>query len=142
MKISGDGDTNAGNNMDTGSLTVICSAIRINKDSTKGGPVLVAGATFTISPHPNGTGAFTVVDNGTNDADSAIGEICVTPVAPGVLYTITETVAPVGLRVAGGCDRDDYSRGRRHLRKWGRHGHLRRPAARGHSGPVPEPSPG
>jgi len=78
-------------------VNVDCAAIRITKNSTKGGLVGAAGAEFTISPHPTGgSGTFTVVDNGANDADSDVGEVCVEPVIPGVLYTITETVAPPG----------------------------------------------
>src|SRR5262249_1928060 len=60
--------------------------------------VWLAGATFTDSPNPEvgGSGTFTVVDNGGNDADPTPGVVKVANVKVGTTYTITETVAPAG----------------------------------------------
>src|SRR5262249_55978112 len=62
---------------------------------------LVGGATFSISPNPfschGGSGAFSVTDNDSNDANSANGVIEIDRVClstPG--YTVTETVPPTG----------------------------------------------
>ncbi|MCE9556490.1 MAG: hypothetical protein K8T91_24335 [Planctomycetes bacterium] len=59
--------------------------------------ILLGGATFTVSPNPlTGSGTpLTVVDNGANDADPALGKIKVNNVLFGT-YTITETLAPAG----------------------------------------------
>ncbi len=59
--------------------------------------MLLAGATFEISPNPlSGIGTLTVVDGGPNDADGlANGVLQVDNVLLGT-YTITETVAPPG----------------------------------------------
>ena len=63
-------------------------ALSILKNSTKGGPVAVAGAVFSYD-------GSSVTDNGAGDEDSAIGSICVSGLAPGS-YTVSETTAPSG----------------------------------------------
>ena len=50
-------------------------AIRILKNSTKGGPVSQAGAVFTY----NGS---SVTDNGANDEDPDVGQVCVSGLTP------------------------------------------------------------
>ena len=64
-------------------------ALRILKDSTKGGRVANAGAVFNY-----GTG-LNVTDNGTGDLDSDVGEVCVAGLLTGG-YTVTETTPPPG----------------------------------------------
>ena len=64
-------------------------ALRILKDSTKGGRVANAGAVFNY-----GTG-LNVTDNGTGDLDSDVGEVCVAGLLTGN-YTVTETTPPPG----------------------------------------------
>jgi hypothetical protein len=61
-------------------------ALSILKNSTKGGPVTVAGAVFSY-------GSGSVTDNGLGDEDPAIGSVCVSNLVPGP-YTVTETSAP------------------------------------------------
>src|SRR5262245_64681383 len=53
---------------------------------------------FTVTPTPLLASAltFTVIDNGANDADPAIGVIKVANVKVGTTYTVTETVPPAG----------------------------------------------
>jgi hypothetical protein len=70
-------------------------ALRILKNSTKGGAVNTAGAVFSYKgPGANGPTA-SITDNGTGDADSDIGEICVSNLATGA-YTVNETTPPSG----------------------------------------------
>jgi uncharacterized repeat protein (TIGR01451 family) len=107
--------TNAGSGSASASTTVNCAAIVILKKSTKTGNPLIGSdntpgldptpavttdnATFVITPNPRtGSGTLTVVDNGSNDADSDYGEICVSGVIPAVApgYSVDETVAPNG----------------------------------------------
>jgi uncharacterized repeat protein (TIGR01451 family) len=73
-------------------------SITWEKRDTAGALITVAGATFTVSPNPQvgGSGTFTVIDNGTHDADSTIGVIKVANVKVGTTYTITETIPPPG----------------------------------------------
>ena len=66
-------------------------ALRILKDSTKGGAVTTAGAAFDYT----GTSAADVIDNGTGDLDNDIGQVCVAGLAPGSV-TVTETAPPSG----------------------------------------------
>jgi hypothetical protein len=73
-------------------------ALRILKNSTKGGAVSNAGAVFTY----DGT---EVTDNGTGDEDSDIGEVCVSGLSPGD-YTVNETSAPDGYADAPGDQAD------------------------------------
>ncbi len=75
-------------------------SIAWEKRATDGNPVLLAGATFVISPNPlTGLGTLTVVDGGANDADGlANGVLQVNNVLLGT-YTITETVAPPGFAI-------------------------------------------
>ena len=74
----------------------LCGALRIVKNSTKGGLVNTGGATFTVDPDPtDGVGVLTIVDNDANDSDPDTGELCLFPVEPGT-YDVTETVAPNG----------------------------------------------
>ena len=63
-------------------------ALKILKNSTKGGAVAIAGAVFSY------TGG-SVTDNGTGDLDSAIGSVCVGNLVPGS-YTVNETTPPTG----------------------------------------------
>jgi hypothetical protein len=82
--------------------TYISGAIRILKNSTKGGAVNNAGAAFAVDGEDAGTAAdFTVTDNvSANDEDSDIGEVCVDGLIPGDTYTVTETTAPPGYGAA------------------------------------------
>ncbi len=75
-------------------------SIAWEKRATDANPVLLAGATFEISPNPlTGVGALIVVDGGANDADGlANGVLQVNNVLLGT-YTITETVAPPGFAI-------------------------------------------
>ncbi|NQV28475.1 MAG: DUF3494 domain-containing protein, partial [Rhodopirellula sp.] len=75
-------------------------SISWEKRATDANPVLLAGATFEISPNPlTGMGTLTVVDGGANDADGlANGILQVNDVLVGT-YTITETVAPAGYAI-------------------------------------------
>jgi hypothetical protein len=61
-------------------------ALKIVKNSTKGGPVTQAGAMFSYDGQ-------SVTDNGAGDEDPAIGSVCVSGLAAGG-YTVTETSAP------------------------------------------------
>jgi hypothetical protein len=63
-------------------------ALKILKNSTKGGAVSTAGAVFSY------TGG-SVTDNGTGDADPDIGEVCVPGLTAGP-YTVNETTPPPG----------------------------------------------
>lgn len=63
-------------------------ALKILKNSTKGGPVSEAGALFSYD-------GSSVTDNGAGDDDPAIGSVCVSGLAPGD-YDVTETSAPAG----------------------------------------------
>ena len=75
-------------------------SIAWEKRATDANPVLLAGATFEISPNPlTGVGTLIVVDGGANDADGlANGQLLVNNVLLGT-YTITETVAPAGYAI-------------------------------------------
>jgi hypothetical protein len=81
-------------------VTPTTGSIAWEKRATDANPVLLAGATFEISPNPlTGIGTLTVVDGGANDADGlANGVLQVNDVLLGT-YTITETVAPAGYAV-------------------------------------------
>jgi len=72
-------------------------ALRINKQSTKTGNPLVgvAGATFSVVGPSPATTSFNVIDNGTNDEDTTIGEVCVSGLDLGS-YTINEVTPPAG----------------------------------------------
>jgi hypothetical protein len=61
-------------------------ALKILKNSTKGGPVTQAGAVFSYDGH-------SVTDNGLGDEDPAIGSVCVSGLAAGG-YSVQETAAP------------------------------------------------
>jgi Prealbumin-like fold domain len=63
-------------------------ALRILKNSTKGGAVTTAEAVFSYD-------GASVTDNGTGDEDSDIGEICVSGLDPGD-YLVDETSPPPG----------------------------------------------
>lgn len=69
-------------------------ALKILKNSTKGGAVSTAGAVFSY------TGG-SVTDNGTGDADPDIGEVCVPGLAIGD-YSVSETTPPPGYGGATG----------------------------------------
>jgi Prealbumin-like fold domain len=73
-------------------------ALSILKNSTKGGAVLNAGAEFSYD-------SSTVIDNGTGDEDSDIGEICVSGLDPGD-YTVNETSPPDGYGDAPASEAD------------------------------------
>jgi hypothetical protein len=78
-------------------------ALRILKNSTKGGAVSNPGALFSVDGPDAGTTAdFTVKDNNTptpagseNDEVTAVGEVCVSGLTPGA-YTVNETSPPAG----------------------------------------------
>jgi hypothetical protein len=69
-------------------------ALRILKNSTKGGAVANAGAVFSYD-------SSSVTDNGTGDEDPDVGEVCVSGLAPGD-YTVSETSPPPGYAGDGG----------------------------------------
>lgn len=68
--------------------TLQVGALRIVKNSAKGGPVSQAGAVFSYD-------GSSVTDNGTGDEDPAVGSVCVSGLLPGD-YDVTETSAPPG----------------------------------------------
>jgi uncharacterized repeat protein (TIGR01451 family) len=88
-----------GDGSSTATVTVNCAAIRILKDSTKGGAVAIAGAVFSVDgPDANSDPDFSITDDATAvapDEDADIGEVCVSGLAPGN-YTVNETTAPSG----------------------------------------------
>jgi Prealbumin-like fold domain len=63
-------------------------ALKILKNSTKGGPVATAGAVFSYDGQ-------TVTDNGAGDEDPTTGVVCVSGLSPGD-YTVDETSPPPG----------------------------------------------
>ncbi len=63
-------------------------ALRILKNSTKGGAVANAGAVFAYD-------GSSVTDNGATDEDPDVGEVCVSGLLTGD-YTVTETSPPPG----------------------------------------------
>jgi hypothetical protein len=75
-----------------------CGTLIINKADGGGAPL--AGATFSVSPNPDPTKnpatPYSITDNGAGDSDPAPGVIKISPVTPGVAYTVTETAAPPG----------------------------------------------
>jgi uncharacterized repeat protein (TIGR01451 family) len=89
--------TNAGTGSASASLTVNCAAIRILKNSSKGGAAN-AGAVFSITG-AGITGSLSVTDDLTAaapDEDADAGEVCVSGLVPGATYTVTETSPPTG----------------------------------------------
>jgi hypothetical protein len=76
--------------------TLQVGALRILKDSTKGGPVSTAGAVFSYD-------SSSVTDNGAGDEDPDIGEVCVSGLLPGD-YTVNETTPPPGYGGASEVD--------------------------------------
>jgi hypothetical protein len=72
--------------------TLQTGAIRILKNSTKGGPVSTAGAVFSyVGP----SGSASVTDNGAGDEDLDVGEVCVSGLLTGN-YTVNEVTPPPG----------------------------------------------
>jgi hypothetical protein len=63
-------------------------ALKILKDSTKGGAVSQPGAVFSYD-------SSNVTDNGAGDEDADVGEVCVSGLTPGD-YTVNETSPPPG----------------------------------------------
>jgi hypothetical protein len=72
--------------------TLQTGAIKILKNSTKGGPVSTPGAVFSYVG-PSGTASVT--DNGAGDQDPDVGEVCVSGLLTGN-YTVNETSPPPG----------------------------------------------
>jgi Prealbumin-like fold domain len=72
----------------------LAGALAIVKNSTKGGAVTAAGAVFSYDGH-------SVTDNGTNDEDSDIGQVCVSGLNLGP-YSVDETSPPPGYGDAPG----------------------------------------
>jgi hypothetical protein len=66
-------------------------ALKILKNSTKGGAVSQAGAVFSYGPGEDQT----VTDNGAGDEDQTVGVVCVSGLAVGD-YTVNETTPPPG----------------------------------------------
>ena len=128
-----------GQNSDDAVKTYITGAIKILKNSTKGGAVAQAGAVFSVTGDLLPAG-FQVTDNGTNDGDPDVGEICVGGVTPGSNYTVNEVTPPTGY---GDATPDQPGRRRRvrhlHYRDLRRreHGDVRQPAAVRHPGQLP-----
>jgi uncharacterized repeat protein (TIGR01451 family) len=102
--------TNAGTGSDDASVTVSCGAIRILKNSTKGGAVANAGAVFAVDgPDADTTADFSVTDASPAaglDEDGDIGEVCVSGLVPGATYTVNETSPPSGY---GGASESDVT---------------------------------
>jgi hypothetical protein len=71
-------------------------ALRILKNSTKGGAVSQPGAVFSYD-------SSSVTDNGTGDEDADVGEVCVSGLAAGD-YTVNETTPPPGYGDASQTD--------------------------------------
>jgi hypothetical protein len=71
-------------------------ALRILKNSTKGGAVTQPGAVFSYD-------SSSVTDNGTDDEDPDVGEVCVSGLAIGN-YTVNETSPPPGYGDASQSD--------------------------------------
>ena len=71
-------------------------ALKILKNSTKGGAVSTAGAVFSYD-------GSSVTDNGSGDEDADVGEVCVSGLTPGD-YTVNETSPPPGY---GGASETD-----------------------------------
>lgn len=76
----------------------LLGALRILKNSTKGGRVANAGAVFSY-------GSSSVTDNGAGDADSDVGEVCVGGLDLGP-YTVNETAPPSGYGGAPASEAD------------------------------------
>ena len=76
-------------------------ALKILKNSTKGGAVSTAGAVFSYH-------GSSVTDNGAGDEDPDVGEVCVSGLSLGD-YTVNETSPPPGYGDASRCDRGGYS---------------------------------
>jgi hypothetical protein len=76
--------------------TLQVGALRILKNSTKGGPVSTAGAVFSYD-------SSTVTDNGEGDEDADVGEVCVSGLLPGD-YTVNEATPPPGYGDASEVD--------------------------------------
>jgi hypothetical protein len=73
-------------------------ALKILKNSTKGGAVANDGAVFSYD-------SSSVTDNGSGDEDSAVGAVCVSGLAPGD-YTVNETSPPSGYGGAPASEAD------------------------------------
>jgi uncharacterized repeat protein (TIGR01451 family) len=110
ISATNEDSTQLGNNSDHGDVHVVCAAILIQKESTKGTNPLVsnAGAVFSIT----GPGGYskTVKDNnnpaGTaTDEDSTVGQVCISGLAVGD-YTVNETSPPSGY---GGASQTDVT---------------------------------
>jgi hypothetical protein len=70
-------------------------ALRILKNSTKGGAVTNSGAVFSYD-------SSSVTDNGLGDEDPLVGRVCVSGLLPGD-YSVDETSPPPGYGGAGEC---------------------------------------
>ncbi len=75
-------------------------ALKILKNSTKGGAVSQPGAVFSYAM---GEDSSSVTDNGTGDEDPTVGEVCVSGLAIGD-YTVNETTPPPGYGDASQSD--------------------------------------
>jgi hypothetical protein len=75
-------------------------ALKILKNSTKGGAVSQPGAVFSYAM---GGDSSSVTDNGVGDEDSDVGEVCVSGLAIGD-YTVNETTPPPGYGDASESD--------------------------------------
>jgi hypothetical protein len=78
--------------------TLQTGALKILKNSTKGGAVANAGAVFSYDGE-------SVTDNGTGDEDSDVGELCVSGLLTGD-YTVNETSPPAGYGDAPASEAD------------------------------------
>jgi Prealbumin-like fold domain len=74
-------------------------ALRILKNSTKGGAVSQSGAVFSYQA--TGGSLNSVTDNGAGDQDADVGEVCVSGLVTGN-YTVDETSPPPGYGDAPG----------------------------------------
>jgi hypothetical protein len=101
--------TNAGTGSASASVTVNCGAIRILKNSTKGGSVNQFGTVFGVDgPDTGSTADFNVTDDDADpfvrDRDADKGEVCVDGLEPGATYTITEVTPPTGYGTGSAVD--------------------------------------
>ena len=109
-------------------------ALKILKNSTKGGAVSQPGAVFSYD-------GSSVTDNGAGDEDPDVGEVCVSGLSLGD-YTVDETSPPPGYGDAPARGRPDGDRRHRNqLHRQPADGNRRRDvhqrSARGHPGQLP-----
>lgn len=78
-----------------------CGKLRIEKHANTTSGALLGGATFTVDPNPipGASGTLTIKDDSSDDSNATNGVIDIDPAKPGT-YTVCETVAPDGYKLA------------------------------------------